>query len=395
MSVVLLLVAVGITLLFPILSIPFSIFGLIFEKGWVRKCYGFLLAFSLAIIAFIWIPGNTTDLYRHHADVITLENGGIDSLSSFIGKNLEPAHYLMKFFVAQIGKKDFLQFFVVLIGYFEIFWMVCDFSEIKKTKRGLFLLMLIYAFSGLRFIGFASGLWFYLALINMSLGMYLAYFRKTKRIQWFFFILAICFHMGVLYMLVVVLLMYRLQFFKKVKISRIALVVFVALSFGAMIVLFNSIFDTGSAFGRIINRMYDSYFVNGDQYESLHSGWNLFLPLMNSVICFVLGFFASRKDDSERYDSCSVYLAIYIIVTIMVAGVFVRFGFLMVMMTLPLMEKFFSTNKEKLSRLSVFLIIAVVGALRIASSFNQMNGHGLTKQISNNITNSVFTIMGD
>lgn len=395
MSVVLLLIVVIITLLFPVLSIPVSIFGLIVEKGWIRKSYGFLLAFSLAVIAFIWIPGNTTDLYRHHTDVITLENGGIESLGSYISKNLEPAHYLLKFFVAQTGKKDLLQFLVVLFGYFEIFWIVCDYANIKKTKRGIFALLLFYAFSGLRFIGFASGLWFYFALINMTLGMYLVYFRKTKYIQWFFFLLAICLHMGVLYILIVALLMYWLRFFKKVSIPRIAMVVFVALSFGTIILLFNNIFDTGSTFGRIINRMYDSYFINGDQYENLHSGWNLFLPLMNAVICFVLGCWASKRDDGERYYSFSVYMAAYIIATIIIAGVFVRFGFLMVMMSLPLIEKFLSSNSDRVSRLSVFIIIMVVGGLRVASSFNQMSGHGLTKQITDNITNSVFVIMDD
>lgn len=393
-SIVLLSITTILTILFPILSAPLSLFGLIFAKGKIRKCYGFLLALSLAIMAYIWIPDESMDLYRHQQQVRFLSDFDVGQLSVYIKSSLEPIHYLVKFIVAQIGDLGLLQFLVLLCGYFELFWMICDFAELKEIKRSEFLLLFLFAFISLRFVDFASGLWFNFALINTAMGIYLDFFKHKKYVQYGFYALAVFSHIGTLYMTIVMIIFSKFRIFRTVKLPVLISVFLLAFSFGSIVLFLNNIFGANSSsIMTMMNSMYNSYFINGDRFNDFYTGWSFYFRIASIALCFVLAFWHNRKNILNEYSSFLIYSMIFIVGTMINAEIFARYGYLMVLLSLPLITNFLRNSSSK--KLRTFLIIFIVSLiiLQIPRMYIQMETTGLARQIKQNLTNSMITIM--
>lgn len=395
-SVYLLAAAVGtmLTLAFPVLSLVTNFFCMILMgNNKYRKYFALLLAFSLAIVAYIWVPDQSMDLYRHHHDVSRLAGFNFELLGSFVGKNMEPFQYILKFIVGQTGDYGLLQFIVIFCGYFELFWTICDIAKIKSVKRFVFMLIFIYAASVIRFIDFASGLWFNFAVINIALGVYLLYYRKTKLLPYAFFAIAVCSHIGTLYAVVLILIINRLRLFKKIHLSVMITMFLIMLSFGWIVLLINNLMGGNSTFVDILNRMYDGYFVNGAQFEELHTGWSLFLSLANLILCLSFGVWHYRKvGDKKDYDSLIVYLTVSVIATIVGAGVFIRFRSLLVILALPLIVSFFETSRDKVMRLFVATVLISLSSIQVYRIYVQAQSVDLTNRVNSNITRSVFNL---
>ena len=214
MIVLWLMVGTCLTIALPVVALPFNLVGLVFNRGKARKAFGFLLALSLAFIASIWIPSDKADLYRHYQQVDTLSNFNFNQLGYFLGESLEPMHYFIKFIVAQTNNNCLLQFLVVLCGYFELFWILCDYVDLKKVKASTFIIAFLYVFSSVQFINFISGLWFVFATINVALGVYCYYFRGTKYLHYIIYLLAASLHLGALYMVIPIIILTSFRLFR-------------------------------------------------------------------------------------------------------------------------------------------------------------------------------------
>ena len=117
MQIVLFCLCGLLTFAFPILSTPFSLLGMIFAKGKIRKAYAFLFALSLALLAYMWTPDASADLHTHHQQMMRLADFDFEQLRLYIQANLEPVQYIIKFVVAQTGTNDLLQF-IIILSYF-------------------------------------------------------------------------------------------------------------------------------------------------------------------------------------------------------------------------------------------------------------------------------------
>ncbi|MBQ6486906.1 EpsG family protein [Candidatus Saccharibacteria bacterium] len=394
-SLFLVFINIILTILFPILSIPVSIVFMIINKGKARKWHGLLFALSMAILAYIWEPGESMDLYRHHQQLSILSGGNTNQLWLYITHSLEPIHYLIKYFVAQIGNYDLLQFLLVFIGYAEITWLICDLSEVKMVSRKIFTILLLYAVLGLNFIGFASGLWFYAATINTVLGIYLYYFRKTKYCHYLFFIIAPLLHMGTIYMILAMIAFSIFPFFKKIRIHRLIIVATIAFLFGTITTIVSKIFGTDSIVATLLNGKFTEYFVNGSQFDYLHTGWNLYLPIANTVLSMILAIWHSKKYESDNnyFSSFVAYMAVFIFATILNAGVFVRYGFFIIMMNLPLIADYLQYSKNKKRILLLLTTIAILTGTRGYFSLRQIDSAGLYNRITLNTTRTTIELL--
>lgn len=392
-SLFLLLFSVLLTLLLPLISIPLNIFGLVFTSGKIRKTYGLLLAFSLAMIAYIWIPRSTMDLYRHHQQVYSLSGFNFDELGKLIADNLEPLQYLTKFVVAQIGNYGLLQFFVIFCGYFELFWLTCDIAEVKRIKKLGFSLLLLFAFSAVKFIDFASGLWFNLALINLFVGIYMFYFRGNKFKAYLFYIIAACLHVGVLYIVLPVIVLSHLKIFQKYRLVTMFSIFLVYLLFGTILSLLSDTFGSGFKLLDMTSHMYNSYYTNGSQFDSLHTGWNMYLPIINIAISLIMAIFCLKDDGLKKYSCFVMYILMCILASIINAGVFVRYGFFAAMLAMPLLADFIKNNKNRQLGSFVVVIITILIMTELSRSFSQLQSVGLLSRIADNIGKSTFIIM--
>ena len=396
MSIVVLLFVTALTIIFPILSIPINVLGMLLSSGRIRKCYGLLCAFSLAMIACIWIPDSTMDLYRHHAQLGLLGGYNFHQLGNLIKTNLEPLQYLVKFFVAQSGNQNLLQFLVVFIGYSELFWLICDYCQEKNARRSVFLLASLFAFSAVRFIDFASGLWCNLAIINIALGLYLNYFKKIKWPQYVFYMIAACLHTGTIYVVLLAVLLSKLRIFRRMKVSVFLLLFVILLSFGGIVLLANNLLGAETTIVKMLNSMYDSYFTGGEQFVELHTGWSLVFAIANIISALILSVWYYKKcGRKDSYSSFVAYMSICILATIINSGVFVRYGFLLAILIVPILVDLLSMARNRQIKVVLVTAITTLVLLQLSRSFVQINSAGLTNQIRENIANNTFYLLSE
>ena len=394
MNVLILSFSIIFTFFFPILSIPINFIGILLSRGKIRKLYAFLLAIALATVAYIWVPNATMDLHLHHYQVGLLADGNVDKLGAYIGSSFEPAQYLLKYFVAQVGNFNLLQFIVILFGYFEVFWVICDYAEHKKLKTMLFGLLFLYVFSSVRFIDFASGLWFNFAIANIALGTYLLFFKEKKYLPYGLFALAVSLHIATLFAVVIIILIRKLNVFKRIKISTIIISIIVAASPAIFVAFLNNVFGVSSGFVNMVNNMYDSYFTNGAQFDALHTGWNLVLSLANITFCLLVGLSAYKNKLLSQYSSFVIYLIIFIIVAIAGAGVFVRYTFLVAILSFPLISEVLQWIKNKKSYICVLLVVLALVILQFSRFFLQMEAVGVLHQINIHLFEGLPYLLG-
>lgn len=390
--VVILFFSVILTLCLPIVSIPLNFFGIIFSRGKVRKCYGLLFALSLAIMAFVWVPNESSDLFRYYQQMQEMEGRDFGLFLGSAKEAFEPIHHLLKYMVAQTGNFALLQFIGVLLCYFGMVWLACDYAEIKKMKNFTFALSLVFMLVANGFIYYASAIWCYLAIVCMAIGLYLQFFREKKYLQYFFFILAACSHIGALYVVVIVVLFGGLKIFREVRLPLLVTVFIISLMSGAILSVIGNMLGTGSAIGAAIVGMHNDYFVNGDQFKTLHEGWNLYLPFADSIVGLVVGLWQSKNKTLHKYSSVVTYLSVFTIATILTAGVFLRFGLLIAIVASPLLIETFETVNNKRVLLVLYMTIIVLSCLQAYRSCVKMEESGLTKRIDESLTDSMITI---
>ncbi|MBQ3292946.1 hypothetical protein IJG93_01380 [Candidatus Saccharibacteria bacterium] len=396
MSVLILCVSIIFTLVFPLLSLPVNLLGVIFAKGKIKKTYAFLSAFSLAMMAYIFVPDSTMDLYRHHQQLSLFVDFDISRMFGFIQSDFEPLHYFVKFIVAQTGDYNLLQFLIVLIGYFELFFMVADLAELKKMKPWMVGLLLLYVFSSVRFIDFASGLRFNFAIINLALGVYLFFFKKRKYLPYLFFALAVGMHISTLLTAIPILMFSKLKRFRELRISTLLILILLSLMPGLIVTLLANILGTDNGFADMVNKMYNAYFVNGNEnFGYLHGGWNLFFPVLNMIIGILVAAYMSKRLANRRYCVFVIYIAAVLLALTVNGGVFMRYGFFVTMLALPVLMDMMTTVKNK--RLVLLLVSGIVSLtiVQLARTSLQMDSAGLITEIKNNITNDTLYIVNE
>lgn len=391
--VVILFCSIILTFCLPIISIPLNFIGIILSSGKTRKCYCILFALSLATLAYIWIPNESSDLYRYHQQMELMNGHDLGFFLSSAKEAFEPAHHLIKYIVAQTGNYGLLQFIGVFLCYFGITWLACDYAEMKTMKRSSFTLILFYALVANGFIYYASAIWCYLAIICIAIGLYLQFFKEKKYLQYVFFILAACLHIGTLYVVAFTILLSSWKIFRKMKISILIAVFIFALVFGTTLSYIGNILGPESALGTVITEMYDEYFVNGNQFRNLHEGWNLYLPLLNSIVGVVAGLCQSKNKNLHEYSSIIAYLSVFIAATMLTAGVFLRFGLLIAIATSPLLIETLETINSKRLQLIFYVTIILLSCSQAYRSCAKMDESGLSRKIGDNLTSGMIVVL--
>lgn len=389
-----LFVGASLTVLSPVIALPLNVLGLIFTRGRTRKLFVFFVALSLAFLAYIWIPDSHMDLYRHHQQVEYLARFDFGDMGILAKSNLAPAEYLFKYIFAKISDRNLLQFVVILCGYGELLWMICDYCELKKVRIGDFILLLLFVICAVRFINFASGLWFNFAVINVAVGSYMMFFKKTKLLHYLFFVFGACLHISTILAIALIMLLSNIRIFRKMNIITITVLFGSFLSFGAIVNVISVILGSNSAVARLIGGLYDSYFVNGDRFDYLHTGWNLALPFANVMICLIASSIVYKRSKNNRYANIIIYLSVCILAMIINAGVFMRYGFLIVMMSLPILEEALKLLSGKRSKVILVVAMYIMIAMQLSRIILQMRSSGLFVQIDKHLFDGIFYIIG-
>ena len=380
------MISAAVTFFFPLFSIPLNLFGLVFLKK-TRRVFAFLLALSLALVAYAWDPPVKADLYRHHLEMGTISGYSITQLFKHALKELNFIQIFTEFIVSKTGNHDFLQLVIVLLGYYEMFWIVCDYVEKKNIRSPVVAMALIILIVSLKFIDFASGLWFYFAVINFALGVYLKYFRNTKKLHYLFYVISILSHISLLYIVIMVLLMKVIAPFKKANWISLVVMFLVFSGIGFLIDYAYTHFDFYLV--TVLEKMYQSYFLQG-RLSGLIMGWNLYLAIIN-IACGVLVTVLYQRHEKNEYNSFILVAAVSSLALMLQSNVFTRFAFLIVLLAIiPFME---IMNVKILSRskLLVILCFSIMVGLNVSRQVEQIKEYDLL----NNVLDSIIETGGN
>ncbi len=390
MELFLFIVFIILNVLFPILALPFNfLFYVVFGK--YRKIFGITIAFSLACIAYIWLPASHYDLYRWHLEANMFVNYNISDLIKHISINYEPINYIIKYVFAKVGDLNLIQFFVSYVGYSIIFWIISDYSKEKKLNAISVLVVSLLSFLIIGYINFISGLWFTLAIINFSLGIYLNYVKKTKRLHWLFYIFSVCIHMSTAYIFILMVIS-KVVDVKNIK-KHLLIVFLIFLFIGPLLTFLNSKIDF--KLFKYIYHLYDAYFIRGDRFANLHKGINLYDAFMKLALYLLIIALNKKfiRHMDKRYTLFLSMVIVSVIALIPSATIFiVRYTIFIELILIPVFLDFFSRPKEKNTLMIILLLIPFFAFLSIRQ-LSAINKANLNKNINNNITKNVFRLL--
>ena len=184
----------------PFLAIPFVIFGVAKDKKH-SVIYSLLLALPLSLIAYNIIPDVSKDLYRYYVEMnYTYKYMSVFEYINVIFSNTKILFNTIQFIITKIGNYNLLPFFITLIGYSISFYIIFDYSNLKKIKFRYTLIILISFVCIFYHINFISGLAQYLAISISFLAFYQEYIKgKNKLIYKLLYILPSLIHSLAMY----------------------------------------------------------------------------------------------------------------------------------------------------------------------------------------------------
>lgn len=375
------IIVIGLFIVCPFISLPFVILGIALDKK-NSKIYGVLLALLLALIAYNFIPKEEQDLYRYYYEM-RLFYSHIDFerfLQDII--NTKIIFKFLQFIFAQIGNFNLLPFITTFIGYAITFYIILDYSKIKKIKSYITVWVIIVFICTFYHINFISNLAQFLAITISFLGFYLEFVREKKGIAVkFLYLLPLAIHIST-----IICLAFRILLcFKSTKIKKyymMFLFLYILLP-SVLYVILNKI----PGFYLITQKIY-SYMLNGDKkLIGLYDYSTLFLLIFYTIIYYI-----SRKrlkgEFSDKYIDFIEIVILFNISSIVYRDIFSR----ILTMTMLIFNVYFLTyfsktdsKKSLVAMLGLLIFCLALGSVNINNLlYNNYNG------IFENLTENVF-----
>lgn len=388
MNILLIIISILATIFLPIISVFINIANFILIKK-ERKIYALLAAFSLGLVAYTWKPAMAYDLYRWQQEIRIFSYSDFSAVIQRVITDLEPLNYSIKYIISKTGNFNLVQFFISFIGYYEILWIIADYSQNKKINILPFTIGTLFILLSLKYIDFISGLWFNFAIINFALGIYLDYTKNTKKIHWIFYLISVLTHISTIFILLMLIISktIKTENYKKI----IAVTFIISLLLGPILLFLDT--HINMYIIHYISRLYNSYFINGDRYDYLHAGTNLLFAVVRLLITLTI-FYNERKNLKEYNPKLIIFILLTSASTSAIlfhAKVYIRFIFFIQLSAIPI---FFSFLSKKNTYFKTLIISSIVlfSALLIRIQYNQMKSSELLKCINYNLNKNVFNL---
>lgn len=388
MNMFILIFSILITFFFPMLSFPVNIANYFLIKK-ERKIYALLTALSLGLIAYTWEPSITYDLYRWQQEINLFSYCDFSAVIQKISIDLEPLNYVIKYIISKTGNPNLVQLFISFIGYYEILWIIADYSKNKKINILSFSIGTVFILLSLKYISFISGLWFNFAIINFALGIYLDYIKKQKKLPWIFYLAAVLTHISTIYILMMLIIS---KVIKTTKYKKLIIITFlVSLLLGPIIIFLDT--HVNMYIIHYISKLYTSYFINGDTYDYLHAGTNLIFAIVRLIITLIIIY--SEKKNIKEYDSRLITFILLTSVStaaiLFHAKVYIRFIFFIQLAATPLFINFLSKKRCDFKMLTM-LFIMLFSLILIKGQYEQIESSELPKCIDYNLNRNALNL---
>lgn len=339
----------------PFIAIPLLIIGIIMDKKH-KFIYGILLALLLAIIAYNFNPKEEHDLYRYYSEIENYYQN--INIERFVQKNMfnntKFLFVILEFIVAQIGNNRLLPFIITFIGYSLTFYMILDYSKIKKIRPLTTIVVLFTFILTFYHINFISGLAQYLAIVIGFFAFYMEYVKQKKK--WYYKILYVIPMLIHLSMIIIPCIRLLMCFnFKKIKKFYIILLLIYALLPNLIYQIINLIPNMSMIAYKI-----NSYMLNEDSIFIMAYDIGTLILL----IFYILIYYTSRKklkdEIGEEFSYFIEIILLFNIFSIPYRSIFSRlFNISLLSMNLYLLVYL---QKIKRNQLLVILFIIMIFA---------------------------------
>ena len=327
--------------IFPILSIPFCIIGIFFDKN-NRFKYCILLTVCLSIISYYMVPDTTDDLYRNQLQTQVYKDYDIHTI---LFDNTEQIRILIQLLFGKIGNVDLLQAIGVFIHYILIFYILCDCQKKYELKMSYFVIIFLFTILSFILVNIAGNLWNPIAISVFAFVVYLEYCKgKNKILCNILEILTILIHSSMIFPIIIKIIFEV----SKCKINKIAVIsVVLVLFFIEVIFNFLTRFSNIPIISEILS-FYNTYFLNSEGWGYLHTT-TLLLTYFTIIIPFLLIYILLYK--KRDYISDFTFLTTISTIVLFFNTTFaIRFIPLIQLLGIPIIFDFLKNSKKKTNR---------------------------------------------
>ena len=380
-------------LILPVLGFFIALIGYFFDRKISNKknkkgsIYSLIIAIFIGIVAFNYNPHMDYDLYRHHQIVKKMENQDVIEYKKY--NNIEIMPYLISKFVAKTGNEDLLQFIVLTLGYFLLFYIINDYSTEKKISKFELLIIVLFTFFGFNVLNFLSGLWNYVAILIFSFSFYMDYYKKKNKI--------IC---NILYMVSFLFhnaMIFPIAFLIIFKISKNKFNIKTVVTSLIFLSMPLAIIDFGSQYLNLpilqdLRRMYIAYVSKNLYMHRFYGKIVVFIEISKLVIVILAILDDWRKN--KAISSVNGYiLLLSICILVLMPSLIVSIRFIMIIQIIgliPIMN--FLEGKLNKNKLLFIMIMALLTIIYIAYFLVQFKNQNFSNFISEGIFKNIVQI---
>lgn len=175
---------------------------------------------SVAIIAYLYIPGYRTDLAKWYLIFYNIKNGDFSNYTNWLSSSPDFFIYTYIYALTRLGlNKELIPFFSVMVSYFLYLYIVIKEVKVSNFTRSFSSLLILYFIFTLDFRTITLGVRQGLAISIFIFSIYRHLFNKKDFLSYIMIIIAINIH----FMIIVPVFAYILSLYIKVKYQRIIL----------------------------------------------------------------------------------------------------------------------------------------------------------------------------
>lgn len=314
---------VGLLILYSILTFA-SI--LLFNKGKNKintLIFSFILASFLSFTAYLFTPYQNYDLSRHQELVEIYEKYDLTDLRKhFNESSLEPIPKVYSYAISKTGNIRLLQYFVVLFGYFIIFYLVADYCKQKKVDIPNFIIIIVLAIFGQSILYFYSGLYNYLAINIFVFAAYTDYIQKKNKKALLLYILSMLIHTSMLFPVAILFLLKISN--NKINKINIGLIIVGILTVTTIVPLL--VDSLGIKALEPVAKMLEAYTERDALFHRFYRGIGLIIDIIKIALSVIICIIHRKHKKDSAISSYVLLLIIAILIMLPKAIVVIRFA---------------------------------------------------------------------
>lgn len=351
----------------PIIALLLCFVCMCFSKKPYLYCI--LIALCIAIVAFFFEPPSSYDLYRIFEKVEWLKEIGIVDFFEIYSNNLEIVFNLVLYFIVKVFDKHFIPMIFSLIGYLIMFYIICDYSKIKKLTPWQTTFVVIIFLLFYQHMYLISGIRNFIAMILFVLLLYIEKIKKVENnITHLLYLIPLLFHNSM-----IIFILFRILIEFKEKITEKIVVLTSFITFFAPMVLLKvlELFKNNAFIFNVYTKL--SGYINND--SKFYQFLIVAAMILQLLIYLYMYIYVQKKGLAQnKFYRYLKYIIIICISLIPYSVLFDRALVLLSCLTVVLLVDYLSEIKD-IHKYNKFLCYSVILLVALFTFRNQIHNY--------------------